>query len=252
MHKMLGGWVMGVVLFFLLAMGLLFPWAAVAVPSAEQTPPPPTVTAKPADVPPLPSPTASSLPSPTATPAPTSTPEPSLPISWLPDLGRLITDYRLQVGLSCLLLLLLLLAVVLILVIWRGGQRRARKLTAPPRPSVPQPAPPAVTPPPAYLQSVAAPGNPRFDLRPEGASIGRSAGNDLVITQDMPGWATVSQQHARIYRWADRWVIEDLHSTNGVYVNGKRTGRNVLRDGWRVGIGGVEFAFHASAEEAER
>lgn len=251
MRTTVGGWATGVVLFLLLAMGLLFPWAAVAVPSAEQTPPP-TVTAKPVDAPPLSPPTATPSPSLLVSPLPTATP-PSQPIPWLPpDLIRLIADYRLKVGLSCLLLFLLLLAIVLILVIWRGGQRRVRRPTVPPRPPGAQPPPPAAAPPLAYLQSVAAPGNPRFDLRPAGVTIGRSAENDLVITQDFPGWATVSQRHARIYRWADRWIVEDLQSTNGVYVNGRRTGRNVLHSGWRIGIGGVEFDFHASTEEAER
>jgi pSer/pThr/pTyr-binding forkhead associated (FHA) protein len=72
----------------------------------------------------------------------------------------------------------------------------------------------------------------------------------LVIAQDLPGWETVSNRHARIYEQAGRWVIEDLGSTNGVYVNGKRTGRNLLQDGWRLGIGGVEFVCRISKGEA--
>jgi hypothetical protein len=31
-----------------------------------------------------------------------------------------------------------------------------------------------------------------------------------------------------------------------VYVQGRRTGRNLLKDGWTVTIGGVEFIYHES------
>ena len=86
----------------------------------------------------------------------------------------------------------------------------------------------------------------------EGTMIGRGPENDLVITDDYPGWESVSRHHARIYRQDDRWIIEDLGSTNGVYVNKRRTGRNVLRDGWRVDVGSVAFVFHASDGEAQR
>jgi DNA-binding NtrC family response regulator len=40
----------------------------------------------------------------------------------------------------------------------------------------------------------------------------------------------VSSVHARMTRRAGRWLIEDLHSTNGVLVNGSRLGRAELED----------------------
>lgn len=75
--------------------------------------------------------------------------------------------------------------------------------------------------------------------------MGRAPENDLVITPELAGWETVSRSHARIYRQGENWIVEDLGSTNGIYVNGRRTGRNLLRDGWRLGIGSVVFTFHA-------
>ncbi|MDF1515462.1 MAG: FHA domain-containing protein [Anaerolineae bacterium] len=78
--------------------------------------------------------------------------------------------------------------------------------------------------------------------------IGRAADNTLVITTDSPGAETVSGYHARIYR-SEKWILEDLDSTNGVYINGVRTGRNYLRDGWEIGIGGVIFVFHSGGIE---
>ncbi|MEI2692320.1 MAG: hypothetical protein V9H69_22455 [Anaerolineae bacterium] len=38
-----------------------------------------------------------------------------------------------------------------------------------------------------------------------------------------------------------------MSNRNGVYVEGQRTARNLLRSGWRIGIGGVEFIFHDAA-----
>jgi hypothetical protein len=149
----------------------------------------------------------------------------------------------LPVAATCLILLslpILLIALAL---------RRKEKKKPKPTPT------PAAPPPPtgSYLESVRTAGGPRrFDLKPDGATIGRAQENDLVITQDFPGWETVSQRHAWIYRWADRWIIEDVNSTNGIYVNGKRTGRNLLRDGWQLDIGGVEFVFRANTGETEQ
>lgn len=141
-----------------------------------------------------------------------------------------------------MILLLLTLVATLILLIGR----RIRRRLAPPSPPPPPPAGP-------YLESTGTPGEPRrFYLNPEGVTIGRAPENNLVITEDFSGWETTSRQHARIYEQAGRWVVEDTGSMNGVCVNGRRTGRNVLRDGWRLSIGGVEFVFRASAGEARR
>lgn len=82
--------------------------------------------------------------------------------------------------------------------------------------------------------------------------IGRDQETDLTITQDFARWETVSKYHARIYRLTDHWIVEDLNSMNGVYVNGKRTGRNLLRDGWQLDIGGVGFVFRARTKETEQ
>ncbi|MDY0019335.1 MAG: FHA domain-containing protein, partial [Anaerolineae bacterium] len=67
----------------------------------------------------------------------------------------------------------------------------------------------------------------RFALKPEGMTIGRAQDNDLVITEVFAGWDTISRHHARIYKQAAYWVVEDLNSHNGLYVNGRRTGYNV-------------------------
>ena len=122
--------------------------------------------------------------------------------------------------------------------------------------STPPPSPPSIVPPPLvtgpHLESASTTSNPRrFGLRSGGVTIGRSPENDLVITQDFSDWETVSQRHAWVYQWAGHWIVEDINSMNGIQVNGKRTKRNLLRDGWQLDIGGVEFVFRATTEETE-
>jgi len=53
---------------------------------------------------------------------------------------------------------------------------------------------------------------------PQGTLIGRDPGCDVVIDT-----LEVSRRHARLFRDpAGQWMLEDLHSTNGLYVNGRR------------------------------
>ena len=143
------------------------------------------------------------------------------------------------------LILLLFLSVLLFISILR--KRRSKPISSfPPA----DPSPPATGP---YLESVGTAGSShRLNLKPSGVTIGRASENDLVITQDFPEWETVSQRHAWVYQWDDHWIIEDINSTNGIHVNGKRTGRNLLRDGWQLDIGGAEFIFRANTEETKQ
>lgn len=63
-------------------------------------------------------------------------------------------------------------------------------------------------------------------------SIGRGAGNDIVI--DHPA---VSSAHARLVAEAGRYAIEDLNSTNGTFVNGQRIARLLLRHNAVLSVG---------------
>lgn len=230
------------------------PLPSPSIPPSTDTPEPSPSPGKPTQSrSPLTSPTPRSSPSPTI--SPTFTPPPSPTISSTPPSTPSPTRSPLDVaieaftnnwpmaGIVCLVPLLIL---SLLLILLRG---RKKKPTAPP--STPGPPGPAVLGP--HLESMGLSGGPqRFTLKPEGFSIGRGMENDLVITQDFPAWETVSHHHARIYRQIGQWMIEDLNSMNGVYVNERRTGRNLLHDGWQLGIGGVQFVFHTGTGEAQQ
>src|SRR5215472_15424370 len=69
-------------------------------------------------------------------------------------------------------------------------------------------------------------------------TIGRLPDNNLQIDN-----LAVSGHHAKIY-WNDgHFVVEDLGSLNGIYVNDKRVGKATLIHGDRVKVGNhtVEF-----------
>ncbi|MDQ4145937.1 MAG: FHA domain-containing protein [Actinomycetota bacterium] len=64
-------------------------------------------------------------------------------------------------------------------------------------------------------------------------TIGRAANCTLVLDD-----AYVSQKHARIFPSGDRFLVEDLGSTNGTYLNRKRlTSAAELQRGDQVKIG---------------
>lgn len=69
-------------------------------------------------------------------------------------------------------------------------------------------------------------------------SIGRTPDNDVQIDAKF-----VSRHHAVILAGPAQTIIEDLNSTNGVQVNGRRVSRQTLRDGDQVAIGRTVYRF---------
>ncbi len=72
-----------------------------------------------------------------------------------------------------------------------------------------------------------------FELNMDSMSIGREATNDIVI-QD----AELSRNHARLSRRGATFLLEDLGSTNGTFINRQRiTSPRMLNPGDEVGFG---------------
>lgn len=119
---------------------------------------------------------------------------------------------------------------------------RATPSASIPRPSQP-PAAMAVAPLVRAPILVVTPGG-QHELASGALSIGRLSTADIVLDD-----ALVSRVHARIAILDNGGaVVEDLHSTNGVYVNGSRLGRQSqrLRDGDRLLIGTFELGVFAA------
>ncbi len=57
---------------------------------------------------------------------------------------------------------------------------------------------------------------------------------------------SISRRHARIFFNGDAWVVEDLQSTNGCFVNDMQVATSVLRDADVLKIGDVFFKFTAA------
>jgi diguanylate cyclase (GGDEF)-like protein len=79
---------------------------------------------------------------------------------------------------------------------------------------------------------------------PSPGSVQPVAGDELVLGRDEELVARIddrgmSRRHARIHRVLAEWAIEDLGSTNGTFVNGKRVGNMPVRlaDGDRIQLG---------------
>jgi general secretion pathway protein A len=76
------------------------------------------------------------------------------------------------------------------------------------------------------------------ELKPGRLVIGRTPENDLQIDSKF-----VSRHHCQIVTQADSCVIEDLNSTNGIFVQSKRVRQYNLNDGDVVQIGQHEIMY---------
>ena len=76
------------------------------------------------------------------------------------------------------------------------------------------------------------------ELRPGRLVIGRTSENDLQIDSKF-----ISRHHCQIVTQNNSCVIEDLNSTNGIYVQSKRVRRHNLNDGDVVVVGQHEIMY---------
>ena len=79
----------------------------------------------------------------------------------------------------------------------------------------------------------------------ERVTVGRRPGNDVCLP-----YAAVSAAHAVFVATSTAVVMEDLGSTNGTMINGKRMSRQVVRDGDRIEIGRQRLVYVADVNAA--
>ncbi|HEX8856447.1 MAG TPA: DUF1707 and FHA domain-containing protein [Thermoleophilaceae bacterium] len=77
-------------------------------------------------------------------------------------------------------------------------------------------------------------------LVPDGETLTLGRGSDCSLPLDDP---FVSRRHAELSRSDRGWLLRDLGSTNGVWVNGWRVRESELRDGDEVRLGYTRFRF---------
>ena len=69
--------------------------------------------------------------------------------------------------------------------------------------------------------------------------IGRGEECDIVIPH-----TSISREHARLKKLTPGFVLFDLKSKNGTFVNGRKVVENLLKEGMTVKIGDIEFVFY--------
>lgn len=91
----------------------------------------------------------------------------------------------------------------------------------------------------AFLEIIGTEGyEKRIELEEEDVIVGRIPDCDIQLLVE-----NVSRRHARIIFHNEDYCIEDLGSKNGVYVNGVKVEKCVLRKHDMIEIGGVKILF---------
>ena len=85
-----------------------------------------------------------------------------------------------------------------------------------------------------------------FPVEGSRVRIGREGDNEIQLPHEK-----VSKHHAALVPVEGGWSIEDLGSTNGVFVNGKQVQRSALKHGDRVKIGPYELFFETKGVSEE-
>jgi hypothetical protein len=81
----------------------------------------------------------------------------------------------------------------------------------------------------------------RFLLDSELTTVGRHPGSDIFLDD-----VTVSRRHAEFYRHGAGFVVRDVGSLNGTYVNRERIEETSLNDGDEVQVGKFRLTFLAA------
>jgi pSer/pThr/pTyr-binding forkhead associated (FHA) protein len=85
-----------------------------------------------------------------------------------------------------------------------------------------------------------------FPLLDSELFIGRVPENNIALPDP-----SVSSKHAKITRTPEGFMIEDLQSRNGTFVNGEKvSGKRLLADGELIRIGRIVLLFNVAKESS--
>jgi pSer/pThr/pTyr-binding forkhead associated (FHA) protein len=70
-------------------------------------------------------------------------------------------------------------------------------------------------------------------------TIGRSSENDIALSEK-----TISASHCRIKVVNDEFVIEDLNSTNGTFIDGQKISKDKLEQGNELQLSSIKIKVH--------
>src|SRR5579875_3103925 len=77
--------------------------------------------------------------------------------------------------------------------------------------------------------------------------IGRAPNSRIVLNESEIGW-----RHCQIRQQGDRFLVLDLRTSLGTYVNGMRSAERWLEDRDQIGIGKTILMFRSSDAPAEK
>lgn len=84
----------------------------------------------------------------------------------------------------------------------------------------------------------------RFELNKPVLALGRDTANQIQLHD-----TEVSRRHAEVHQRGDEWVLVDLNSSNGTFVNSEAVNERTLKSGDRVQIGRTLLIFTGGDEE---
>jgi len=91
----------------------------------------------------------------------------------------------------------------------------------------------------AWLVSAEGPDKAKdYRITKEKTTIGKSEGSDILISSDF-----ISRNHAILVYEKDKFILNDLESTNHTFVNNKKISRRILKDNDLIKFGETVFKF---------
>jgi hypothetical protein len=100
----------------------------------------------------------------------------------------------------------------------------------------------------AILEVTRAQGRTFFELEGDRVTVGRSRDNQIVFADD----TALSRHHALLERVGNVWLVRDLQSSNGTFVNGEPIlNERPLHNGDELLLGRTMFMFHDDGDAPE-